>query len=180
MNKKKKIALIQGPTTNVWNCVWNYLKFCITATSPTSPLGWTKAAVLVAIRRRSYDMFKMHTNWCISIRTGKAIYIRFALILSNRKSLSDVALVCNIKILFCILKFIDWHYNDESCIFTFGRSRRPKIERYLAFGRIPKPKPNVEFFLQSVLMLSYLQIYVKILVTNLIIFSIPMHGLQPN
>ena len=99
---KKKFALIQGPTTNVWNCVWNYLKFCITATSPTSPLGWTKAAVLVAIRRRSYDMFKMHTNWCISIRTGKAIYIRFALILSN-SHFQIFALVCNIKILFCIL-----------------------------------------------------------------------------
>ena len=94
--------MIQGPTTNVWNCVWNYLKFCITATSPTSPLGWTKAAVLVAIRRRSYDMFKMHTNWCISIRTGKAMYIRFALILSNGH-FQIVALVCNIKILFCIL-----------------------------------------------------------------------------
>ena len=99
---EKKNALIQGPTTNVWNCVWNYLKFCITATSPTSPLGWTKAAVLVVIRRRSYDMFKMHTNWCISIRTGKAMYIRFALILSNGH-FQIVALVCNIKILFCIL-----------------------------------------------------------------------------
>ena len=36
--------------------------------------------------------------------------------------------------------------NDRSCIFTFGRSRRPKIEICLAFGRIPKPKPNVDFF----------------------------------
>ena len=119
INAWKKNALIQGPTTNVWNCVWNYLKFCITATSPTSPLGWTKAAVLVAIRRRSYDMFKMHTNWCISIRTGKAMYIRFALILSNGH-FQIVALVCNIKILFCILSRVSHLRMSQSEEVTLG------------------------------------------------------------
>ena len=39
--------------------------------------------------------------------------------------------------------------NDWSCIFTFCWSRRPKIERYLAFGRIPKPKSVTVHLIQS-------------------------------
>ena len=35
--------------------------------------------------------------------------------------------------------------NDRSCIFTFGQSRRPKTEKYLAKGWIPKP--NIEIFI---------------------------------
>ena len=36
--------------------------------------------------------------------------------------------------------------NDQSCIFTFGRSRWQNTEIYSPFGQILKPKPNVEIF----------------------------------
>ena len=45
--------------------------------------------------------------------------------------------------------------NDRSYIFTFGGSQRLKIEKYLAFGRIPKSMPNVEIFLNVLLFLIH-------------------------
>ena len=54
--------------------------------------------------------------------------------------------------------------NDRCCIFSFGRSQRPKTEKYLAFGRIPKQKPNDEVFLNC-----YLSVVFAVLILFLLI-----------
>ena len=57
--------------------------------------------------------------------------------------------------------------NDQSFIFTFGQSRRPKTENYLAKGQIPKP--NIEIFLNF-----YLSVLFAVLI-SLLILILPIH-----